>query len=72
MLFLEIENSFDGKVVRKRDAEFPDTTKADRRGHGIGMMNIKRIAEKYHGAVEWSVKDRVFVLSVMLKNEKGV
>ena len=72
MFFLEMENSFDGKVVRKRDAEFPITTKADKKVHGIGLFNIKHTAEKYHGAVDWSIGHNVFTLSVMLKNEKGI
>lgn len=72
MFFLEMENSFDGKVVRKRDAEFPVTTKADKKVHGIGLINIKNTAERYHGAVDWSIQHKVFTLSVMLKNEKGI
>lgn len=70
MIFIEIENSFDGKVIRKRQSEFPVTDKADREAHGIGFANIKNAAEKYHGAVEWSVNNKVFTLSVMLKNER--
>lgn len=72
MFFLEMENSFDGKVMRKRDAEFPVTTKTDKKVHGIGLINIKHTAEKYHGAVDWSIKHKVFTLSVMLKNERGI
>ena len=72
MFFLEIENSFDGKVVRKQDAEFPVTTKADKKVHGIGLINIKHTAEKYYGDVDWSIKHKVFTLSVMLQNEKGM
>ena len=72
MFFLEIENSFDGKVVKKQDAEFPVTTKADKKVHGIGLINIKNTAEKYHGAVDWSIEHKIFTLSVMLKNEKGI
>ncbi len=72
MFFLEVENSFDGEVVRKRDAEFPVTTKADKKVHGIGLINIKNTAEKYHGAVDWTVRNKVFTLSVMLKNERGI
>ncbi len=72
MIFIEIENSFDGKVIRKRQSEFPVTDKADREAHGIGFANIKNAAEKYHGAVEWSVNNKVFTLSVMLKNERRI
>lgn len=69
MFFVEVENSFDGTVIRKRQAEFPATDKADRETHGIGMANIKSVAEKYHGAVEWTVSGTVFTLSVMMKGE---
>ena len=68
MLFLEVENSFDGKLIRKAQAEFPATSKTDREAHGIGLMNIRNAAEKYHGAVDWSAKEKVFTLSVMMQN----
>ena len=46
------------------------TGKADRELHGIGLANIKRACEKYHGAVEWKAQGRVFILTVLLKNEE--
>lgn len=70
MIFIEITNSFDGKVIRKRQSEFPATDKADKEAHGIGLANIKSAAEKYHGGVDWSVDNKVFILSVMLQNER--
>lgn len=70
MFFLEIENSFDGVLIRKRESEFPMTDKNDSEAHGIGLYNIKNSAEKYHGAVDWNVRGRVFVLTVMLRNER--
>lgn len=69
VIFIEAENSFDGNVIRKRQSEFPVTGKADREVHGIGLANVKNAAEKYHGAVDWSVNDKVFTLSVMMQNE---
>jgi hypothetical protein len=71
MVFIEIENSFDGNVIRKKQSEFPVTDKADKEAHGIGLLNMKHTAEKYHGAVDWSVKDNLFTLSVMMKNERS-
>lgn len=70
MLFIEVENSFNGKVIKRKEAEFPVTDKADKKAHGMGLMNIKNTAEKYHGAVDWSVSGKVFTLSVMMKNER--
>ncbi len=70
LLILKVENSFDGRLVLKAKEEFPATDKADRKSHGIGLSNIKSTAEKYQGAVDFKVKDREFILSVMMKNER--
>lgn len=72
MFFIEVENSFNGKVVKKKQSEFPVTNKTDEKAHGIGLVNIKHTAEKYHGAVDWSVNGKVFTLSVMMKNERRI
>lgn len=52
MFFIEVENSFNGKVRRKKQSEFPVTEKSDNRAHGMGLANIKHTAEKYHGGVD--------------------
>ncbi|MDE6601586.1 MAG: ATP-binding protein [Lachnospiraceae bacterium] len=70
LLILKVENSFDGRLVRRRQEEFPITDKADKKSHGIGLANIKSTAEKYHGTMDFKVKGRVFILSVMMKNER--
>ena len=70
LFFLKVENSFDGRLVRKPQEEFPITDKADRENHGIGLANIKSTAEKYQGTMDFKVKDRVFILSIMMKNER--
>ena len=72
LLILKVENSFDGRLVRRRQEEFPVTDKADRKSHGIGLANIKSTAEKYQGTMDFKVKDRVFILSVMMKNERSM
>ncbi len=71
MLFLEVENSFNGEIIKRKQSEFPATDKADKKAHGMGLMNIKNTAEKYHGAVDWSVDNKVFTLTVMMKNERS-
>ena len=70
MFFIEVENSFDGKVIRKKQSKFPVTDKADKKAHGMGLLNIKGTAEKYHGAVDWKAENTVFTLTVMMKNER--
>lgn len=69
MFFMEIENSFCGELLTKKTSEFPVTDKKDKSVHGIGLANIKRAVKLYHGAVEWEVKGRVFLLAVMLQNQ---
>ena len=68
--FIKIVNSFDGKVFRGKEKEFPETHKRDKKSHGMGLYHIKSTVEKYYGAVEWSVVDRVFTLTVMMQNER--
>ena len=63
-------NSFDGRLAWRRSEEFPMTDKADKKSHGIGLANIKSTAEKYRGTMDFKVKGRVFILSVMMKNER--
>lgn len=72
MFFIEVENSFNGKVRRKKQSEFSVTEKSDNRAHGMGLANIKHTAEKYHGGVDWTAEGKVFMLSVMMKNERGM
>ena len=72
MFFIEVENSFNGKVRRKKQSEFPVTEKSDNRAHGMGLANIKHTAEKYQGGVDWTAEGKVFMLSVMMKNERGM
>ena len=71
LLVLKLENSFDGKLVRRPREEFPMTDKSDKENHGMGLANIKNTVEKYHGAMDYMVKGRVFILSMMMKNERG-
>ena len=65
--FLRVENSFDGSLIRTSRTEFPITDKEDKELHGIGMLNMKRVAESYQGTVDWNAEDRIFTLAVMLK-----
>lgn len=70
MFFLEIENTFYGQIIRRSGEAFPSTDKEDKSIHGMGLLNIKKTAEKYHGGVDYEVKGNRFILMVMLQNEK--
>lgn len=76
--FLEIENSFDGRLKKSSHSEFPSTLKSEKQIHGIGFANMKKTAEKYDGAVDYSVGNTdgtndasgfaIFTLTIMMKN----
>ncbi len=69
LLILTIENCFDGQLIKKPSDEFPETNKEDKKSHGIGLANIKITAEKYQGTMDFKVNGKIFILSVMMKNE---
>lgn len=72
LLIFKIENSFDGTLKRKRQTGLPETNKTNRKVHGIGLANIKNTAEKYQGTMDYKIDGRVFILSVMMKNERSI
>ncbi|MBR3723218.1 MAG: GHKL domain-containing protein [Selenomonadaceae bacterium] len=76
LFFIEVENSFDGNLLWKKDSEIPATSKQNKDLHGIGLANVKRIAEKYSGdmAIDTEKGDgkNTFRLTVMLyKSHQG-
>ncbi|MBO5473080.1 MAG: GHKL domain-containing protein [Lachnospiraceae bacterium] len=71
-LLLDVENSFDGVVPVKKNGSLPITTKQSIlpdivTEHGIGLENVRDIAERYFGRVNIKVKGEVFHVTVMLQ-----
>ncbi|MEY8518842.1 GHKL domain-containing protein [Lachnospiraceae bacterium 29-84] len=72
-LLLETENSFDGAVPVQAGGRFiPPTTKRSTlpgiiTEHGIGLENVRDVAERYFGGVNIKVKGDVFHVAVMLQ-----
>ena len=75
-LLLEVENNFDRTVLRQAGGSFaPITTKQSTlpgilTEHGIGLENVRDMAERYFGGVNIKVKEDVFHVTVMLQQEK--
>lgn len=63
IVHLHFENSFSG-TLRLKDG-LPETTKTDSDTHGFGMRSIRRIAEKYGGTAQASVRDDMFQLDII-------
>ena len=71
-LILYVENSFDGAVPVRKGSSLPPTTKQSIlpgiiTEHGIGLENVRDIAERYFGGVNIKVKGDVFHVTVMLQ-----
>lgn len=45
----------------------PQTTKKDKKNHGIGMQSIQRVVESYGGHVQIDVKEEVFELVIYME-----
>ena len=66
-LFILCENS-----VRRSQAELLkkqivwDTTKEDKRNHGLGIKNVKRVVQEYGGEVSFHVTDDLVSVSIVI------
>ena len=71
MFFIEIENSFDGKLSINEATGLPETSKSDKKSHGIGLSNIQKSAQKYFGDIDIEITSnngiQYFNLTVMMK-----
>lgn len=73
VLKVKIENSFiDSDIIRKGQGknEMLLTTKASADQHGIGLNNVKKIVEKYNGAMTITPKDGIFCVDLILYMSK--
>jgi len=68
-LFIQIENTYDGKVKYAKDKDCLDTaivTRKDGDNHSYGLKNIRNSIEKYNGYMDISHDDKVFSVGVLL------
>ena len=63
-LFLHIENTYTGSL-RKSGNVFK-TTKVKKKGHGIGLKNVQRVVDAYHGEMVIDDKNDVFSVSLLI------
>lgn len=67
---IETANCFAENLQWDEESGLPLTTKEGTDGHGYGLSNIRRVAEKYSGDIAIDVKNGEFCLSVMLMLEE--
>lgn len=62
LLLIEVKNTFDG-AVKEKDGVFRSSK---RKGNGVGIQSVRRIAEKTGGASAFTHQDGIFFAKVML------
>ena len=68
IFLISISNSFVGNIMPDPDTELPISTKKDI-GHGLGLANIKRVAQMYLGDIVFEQEEDKVMLTVMLQLE---
>lgn len=66
---IEVRNTISKQVEIETETGLPETTKEDRKNHGFGLTNIRRVAQKYYGDIDISQSGNEFSLTVMLMIE---
>ena len=65
-LFIDVSNNYDGHVITMNNQFI--STKKNSQDHGIGLGNVARIVKEHKGTIDFSYKDKMFVVSILLPN----
>ena len=73
LFFIEVENNFEREIVMNKDG-LPESSKSDKKFHGMGIINIQRCARKYKGDIDIVIgiskqEQQIFNLTVMLNGK---
>ena len=73
-LLITVENSFDG-ILQQAEDGLPRTMKETElpeilMEHGVGLRNVRELAERYFGAVNIEAKGNRFKVTVMLQKQQ--
>ena len=63
---VEVTNCISKQVIIDNETGLPETTKADKNRHGFGLVNIRKVAQKYYGDIDISHTENRFTLTIML------
>lgn len=69
MLFVAVKNSVEAPVLADNPALV--TSKTDSGAHGLGVMSVRRIAEKYKGSAEFRDENGYFIAEIWLTAVDG-
>ncbi len=63
---IQVKNSFSGKLSLDPQTGLPETSKDDKESHGYGLMNMKRITEKYYGTIQLEQEENVVIFTALM------
>jgi signal transduction histidine kinase len=66
ILYINIENPFDGEI-RSRNGKLMTTNK-DARNHGYGLASITQVIEKYNGTMNVNYADQIYRVNLIIYN----
>ena len=74
LFFIEVENSFAREIVMNKESGLPESSKANKKYHGMGIINMQRCARKYRGDIDIVIASskqaqHIFNLTVMLNGK---
>lgn len=64
LMYITIENSFDGNISEKDGRII--SRKLDKTRHGYGLKNVKRIVKKYNGTIDVRYIEKRFYVNIMV------
>lgn len=66
-LILELNNSYDGTLIKKNNRIV--TSKEDINNHGLGLKSVKRVLERYDGTMKIKYDDKQFNIILLIYME---
>lgn len=64
ILFIHIVNSYSGQIIKQ--GKHYMTTKKETQGHGIGLQNVQKVVDSYHGTMDVECKNNIFDVKIMI------
>ena len=64
ILFIHIKNSYDSQP--QKEGEKYISIKKDKEIHGIGLQNVKKVVDSYHGTIQINDENKIFDVRIML------
>lgn len=65
VFYMVVSNPYEG-TIRFNKRHMPETTKANKEMHGIGLKSVKCAVEKYQGMLDITTEDNMFKAEVIL------